>query len=338
MANLALRITNKAPNTRSRPKMNCNSKHPGTHPLQHTLARWVTVTGNGLHSGRRVELSIGPAQADTGIVFERRDLPGRPSVEALPENIVDSVSCTALEKSGARVSTVEHLLAAFRGLGVDNAHVILDGEEVPILDGSASPFVRLLKEAGLRPLDAYRSFWRVRRPVVVQEGDRSIRVLPARRFSIDCTLDFDHPLVSDQRFRFSDSREAFEREIAPARTFGFLKDVKALRQSGLALGGSLSNSVVVASFSILNREGLRFPDEFARHKVLDILGDLALLGSALAARVVAVKSGHRLHCSLIRRLAGDPSCCTRVQLLPGDREAELPFETAAFGVRGLQGA
>jgi UDP-3-O-[3-hydroxymyristoyl] N-acetylglucosamine deacetylase len=279
-----------------------------------------------------------PAPANSGIVFERTDLPNRPRVAACPESVVNSVYCTGLRENGSRVSTVEHLLAALYGLGVDNARVVLNGEEVPILDGSALPFVRLIQSVEVRPLNASRSWLRVVKPTTITEGDRSFEVLPARRLSIECTVDFDHPLVTDQYRRYEHDPDDFQREIAPARTFGFLKNVGAMKQAGLARGGSLDNAVVIDSFSILNPGGLRFADEFVRHKVLDILGDLALLGGALAARVVAHKSGHRLHHALVRRLATDPECCVLVQVEPDGRETELPFDLAPFRLPELQSA
>jgi UDP-3-O-[3-hydroxymyristoyl] N-acetylglucosamine deacetylase len=305
---------------------------------QSTLKESVSARGIGLHTGRRVEMAIEPAPADTGIVFERADLPGKPSVTACPRAVVRSALCTALQNNGTRVSTVEHVLAALYGLGVDNARVVLSGEEVPILDGSALPFVRLLQEGGLRSLDACRSWLRVVKPVTFSEGDRTFRILPARRLSIECTVDFDHPLVTDQQKRYEHDPDDFQREIAPARTFGFLKDVGEMQRAGLVRGGSLDNAVVIDSFSILNPGGLRFPDEFVRHKVLDILGDLALLGGALAARVEAYKSGHRLHHAVVRRLVRDPDCCMKVQVQPNEREKDLPFDLAPFRLPGLQRA
>ncbi len=305
---------------------------------QFTLRESIAFRGTGLHTGRRVEMVIEPAPAGSGVVFERADLPGKPRVAACPETVVRSALCTTLQNNGARVSTVEHVLAALYGLGVDNARVVLSGEEVPILDGSALPFVRLIGESGVRPLDACRYWLRVVKPVSFSDGDRMFRILPARRLSIECTVDFDHPLVTDQQKKYEHDPDDFQREIAPARTFGFLKDVGEMQRAGLVRGGSLENAVVIDSFSILNPGGLRFPDEFVRHKVLDILGDLALIGGALAARVEAFKSGHRLHHAVVRRLVRDPECCVKVQLQPHEREKDLPFDLAPFRLPGLQRA
>jgi len=305
---------------------------------QRTLRGWISVGGIGLHTGQRVELSFGPASAGSGIVFERSDLHGNPRVTAGPKSVVSSSFCTVLGNDGTRVSTVEHLLAAFFGLGVDNARVVLDGEEVPILDGSSQPFVELIKIAGIRSQAACRSLTRVTRPVEVSDGDRYFALIPARTLSIDCRVDFNHPLVSDQNFSYRHAAGAFERKLAPARTFGFLKDVGEMKRNGLARGGSLDNAVVIDSFSVLNPGGLRFPDEFVRHKTLDIMGDLALLGGLLTARVVARKSGHCLHHALMRKLVDDPDCCERIEIAPGDYESDLPFDLDPFRLAGLQGA
>jgi len=215
---------------------------------------------------------------------------------------------------------------------------VIDGEELPILDGSALPFVQMIRTCGVRPLNAGRSWLQLVKPVAIEEDGRSFELYPARRLSIDCTVDFDHPLVTDQHCRYEHDPEDFQRDIAPARTFGFLKDVGAMKRAGLVQGGSLDNAVVIDSFSILNPGGLRYADEFVRHKVLDILGDLALLGGALAARVVARKSGHRLHHAFVRRMVADPGCCVRVQLGPDGRERELPFDLPPFRLPGLQRA
>ncbi len=305
---------------------------------QRTLGGWVSVCGIGLHTGKKVELSMGPAPADHGIVFERSDLPGSPLVAVKPQNVAESAFCTGLAENGVRVCTVEHLLAAFYGLGVDNARVILDAEEVPILDGSAQVFVGLIQQARVRSLPAPRSWIRVVKPVEVQEGDRLFKVFPARSLRMDCTVDFDHPLISGQQIQYVHEADCFEQEIAPARTFGFLKDVGEMKRNGLVQGGSLDNAVVIDSFSILNPGGLRFPNEFVRHKVLDILGDLALLGSFMAVRVVAHKSGHRLHHALVKRLVQEPGCCERVCIAPDERERELPFDLAPLRLARLQGA
>lgn len=303
-------------------------------PQQTTLAGTVRLTGIGLHSGRPVAMELRPAAADTGVRFERSDLPGGPELVARPASIHSARLCTVLGRNGTRVATVEHLLGALYALGVDNLRVVIDAGELPILDGSAEPFAEAVRRTGQQRLAARRTFLRVKHAVAVRDGDRFIRVGPARRLSIDCSVDFDHPLVSAQRHRCRVSAAAFERDIAPARTFGFLADVERLQRAGLALGGSLDNAVVIDRFAVLNPGGLRFPDECVRHKLLDILGDLALLGHPLLGRVSAHKSGHDLHHRLIRTLAAQADCLEAVQLEP---EA-LPDESPAVAEPGLQSA
>ncbi len=293
---------------------------------QKTIRRPVTLQGIGLHSGQRVEMTLRPAPANTGVRFERIDLADRPRLQASPQNVHSSRLCTVLGRDGARVSTVEHLLSALAGLGIDNLRAELDAEELPILDGSALPFVHAVNEAGVQELDELRTFVRVKRSVSVVDGERSIRIAPGRRLTIDCRVDFDHPLVSDQQRRFVARNGNFEHEIAPARTFGFLKDVGRLKRAGLAQGGSLDNAVVIDRFSILNPGGLRFADEFVRHKVLDILGDLALLGFPMLGRIRSHKSGHALHHRLIQKIVSDPACLQRIQLGPDGEAIELPLE------------
>lgn len=301
---------------------------------QNTLARAVSIEGLGVHTGKSVFLSIHPARENSGILFERNDLPGLPLLPARPEYLVDSTRCTALERGSVRVSTVEHILAALWMLGIDNAVISLDGEEVPILDGSAAPFVKLIREVGLRVQKSPRVLWNVTQPVKVRDGDRSCTLLPAKELAVDCLIDFDHPLIASQRLHHLPSIDHFAEEIAPARTFVMLRDVTRLQRAGLARGGSLKNAVVVDSFSVLNPEGLRFADEFVRHKILDILGDFALLGGRLNARVVAVKSGHHLHHLALQKLLEQPNAYTCIPAFPVERE------NVAFGnlVRGLQGA
>lgn len=292
---------------------------------QTTLAGWVSVGGIGLHTGQRIELSAGPAPAGSGIVFERADIANSPRIPARPNSVVDATFCTVLGVNGTRLSTVEHLLAAFYGLGVDNAQVIVDGEEVPIMDGSAAGWVKLIMNAGIRRLPAFRPLLRLLRPVEISQGERVLRARPARQLSIDCMVDFEHPLVSEQSFTFQPGVQDFSSEIAPARTFGFLKDVGELRRNGFARGGSLQNAVVLDAYSVVNPEGLRYPDEFVRHKVLDILGDLSLLGGMLCARLVARRSGHCLHHQLVQRLADEPELVEVIhpRQLPADDEVDV---------------
>jgi len=268
---------------------------------QRTLEQPVTTRGVGLHSGAQVSLTLRPAPADHGIVFHRVDLSGSPGIPATAAHVVDTALATT------RVGTVEHLLAALTGLGIDNVRVEVDGPEVPILDGSSGPFLYLVRSAGIRILEEPKSFVVIKRPVVLRDGDREASLSPCDRLRIDCAIDFHHPLVPGQSLSIDFSGSAFSRELARARTFGFLKDVEQLREAGLARGGSLENAVVVDEFSILNPEGLRYPDEFVRHKTLDALGDLALFGHPVIGHLRVTKSGHALHHRLVSRVMADAS-------------------------------
>jgi len=273
------------------------------HPLrQRSFKQRASLEGVGLHSGRKVRLTLAPAPADAGICFVRSDVSPPVEIPAAVEYVVDTRLNTSLGIGAVRIGTVEHVLAALVGCGIDNARIEVEGPEVPILDGSCAPFVQLIDEAGVRELRANRRFLLVREPVVVQEGDKRARLDPARRFSLSYTIDFAHPLISDQTLRLELTERAFHREIARARTFGFKRDVERMHRAGLALGGSLDNAVVVDDFHILNPDGLRYPDEFVRHKILDAIGDLALLGMPVIGHFAAVKSGHALNHQLVSKV------------------------------------
>jgi UDP-3-O-[3-hydroxymyristoyl] N-acetylglucosamine deacetylase len=265
---------------------------------QQTLAQPLDFTGIGLHSGRPVKVSINPAGANYGLRFVRADLPGNPEILAHYTRVVDTTRATTLGEGGCTLSTVEHLLAALRGLGVDNARIRVNGPELPIMDGSAAPFLHLLKEAGLRELFWPRAYILVRRPVELKQGDQWIRLTPGEP-SITYSIDFSHPLIRRQRYTVALNSETFSAEIAPARTFGFLKEVVHLRTRGLALGGSLDNAVVLDDARVLNPGGLRFPEECVRHKILDAVGDLALLGLPLLGRLEVGRGSHELHCNFL---------------------------------------
>ena len=284
------------------------------HPFrQRTLRQRATLEGVGLHSGAAVRVTLCPAPPDSGIVFERTDLSPRIEIPALSAYVVDTVLNTSLGKGGSRVGSVEDLMAALAGCGIDNARIEVDGPEVPILDGSSAPFVQLIRDAGVKQQTAIRRFLHVRRPVAVHDGDKVARLVPAARFSCRYTIDFKHPLITDQHFELELGEKAFRKEIARARTFGFKRDVERLHAAGLARGGSLENAVVVDDFHILNPEGLRFPDEFVRHKILDAIGDLSLIGMPVIGRLEAVKSGHALNHQLVRRALSEPGACEVVQ-------------------------
>jgi UDP-3-O-[3-hydroxymyristoyl] N-acetylglucosamine deacetylase len=272
---------------------------------QRTLKGSASCEGIGLHSGKNVRMVLQPAPADTGIVFVRTDIGGI-EIKAVASNTGGTNHATTLCRNGASVQTVEHLLAAFAGLGIDNARVELSGEEVPVLDGSAGPFVRLIADAGIVNQEKLRSMIKVIKPVIVRDGNKQLAVWPSETASISCFIDFEHPLLKKQSCTYTLSEENFIREVADARTFGFLRDVETLRANGLAKGGSLENAVILDDASVLNRDGLRYRDEFVRHKVLDLIGDLSLLGMPLIGHVVAHKSGHGLNTRLAAKILENP--------------------------------
>jgi len=272
---------------------------------QKTIRREVACAGVGLHGGKRVKMRLLPAPPDSGIRFRRTDLDGQEIPVAI-EKLHQTSYRTQLIQDGASINTVEHVLSAAAGLGVDNLLVEVGGEEVPVMDGSAAPFVYLLHEAGLRRQQAPRRFLKILEPLRVDEGDKFIAVYPAERLKISYTIDFDHPLIGIQRETFVVTPRAFTEQIAPARTFGFLREVEQLRALGLGLGGSMENTIVVGDNSILNPQ-LRFPDEFVRHKILDAIGDLSLLRHPLLGHVVAYRAGHALHAALVDKVLSTSS-------------------------------
>lgn len=274
---------------------------------QHTIAEKVSCTGIGLHSGAPVQLTLLPARADSGIVFVRTDCADSLEIPARSACVRSTRLATTLGRGEARVGTVEHLLSAFYGLGIDNVRVELDGPELPVMDGSAASFVYLARSAGIFEQQSERGLLRVRQPVEVRDGARSIRIEPARSFRISYAVDFDHPAIGRQEFALdAPSPQVFEREIAGARTFGFLGEVRTLWNAGLARGAGLENTVVLDEERVVNPEGLRWPDEFVRHKVLDLLGDLALLGPPVQGRVIVERGGHALHQKLVSALLASP--------------------------------
>jgi UDP-3-O-[3-hydroxymyristoyl] N-acetylglucosamine deacetylase len=269
---------------------------------QRTLRDEVSCTGIGLHSGQRIQLTIKPSPPDTGITFFRKDVPGRPAIKAQSENVIDTNLSTTIGVNGYRVSTIEHLMAAFFGLGIDNARVELDGPEVPIMDGSCAPFVFLLKSVGIKEQRNPKRFLVVKKGFEVSEGGRSVSLRPSTELKISYTIDFHHPLLRDQSYELCFSGKDFVNEISRARTFGFLKDIQTLWENGLALGGSLDNAIVIDDFRILNDDGLRYKDEFVRHKILDFIGDLAILGCPVIGHFVVEKSGHSLNQMMLKQL------------------------------------
>ena len=289
---------------------------------QRTLSRPVTCTGIGLHSGRRVNLCLRPMEPDTGVIFRRTDRPGSPLIPGDVYHVVETSLSTTLGKDGLTISTVEHLLSALAGMSVDNVLIEVDAPEVPIMDGSSAPFVFLIKNAGLTSQARPRQFYKVRREMTLRDQDKEVSVAPADQLQVDFTIEFDHPVIRRQQMGFALSERAYDKEISRARTFGFLADIRRLHEQNLGLGGSLDNAVVVDNYRVLNDDGLRFPDEFVRHKVLDFLGDLALVGRPVLGAFSAFKSGHQLNNQLFRQLLADP---TALQLVvPGQ---EMPART-----------
>ncbi len=293
---------------------------------QRTLRRSVHCTGIGLHSGRKVHLTLRPAPADSGIRFVRTDL-GGVEVPAAITHLAEGQYATTLRHEAAAVETVEHLLAALVSLGVDNAVVELDSPEVPIMDGSAAPFVYLVQEAEVKRLLAPRRYLKVRRPVALSQGEKRIALYPSDHFKVTYSISFDHPLLRHQSRTVRVTEATFVEEIAPARTFGFLKDVEAMRQRGLALGGSLENAVVLSETGVLNNT-LRFEDEFVRHKILDAIGDLALVGHPIVGHLVAHRGGHALHTAFAARLLADRDAWTLVESAVEVEAAEVPERVA----------
>lgn len=271
---------------------------------QRTLKNVIRATGVGLHTGEKVYLTLRPATANTGIVFRRVDLPEPVLIEASSQNVGETTLSTTLEKNGVRVSTVEHLLSALAGLGIDNAYIDVSAAEVPIMDGSAGPFVFLIQSAGVEEQAAPKRFIRIKRPLRVQDGDKWASFEPYEGFKVTFTIDFDHPAFRDENKTASIdfSSTSFVKEVSRARTFGFMRDIEALRQRRLALGGSLDNAIVVDNYRVLNEEGLRYADEFVKHKILDAIGDLYLLGHSLIGSFTGYKSGHGLNNQLLREL------------------------------------
>ena len=292
---------------------------------QKTLAHIVQVEGIGLHTGRPARVTIRPAGEGEGIVFVRVDR-GHAAIPAAARLLNGTSLSTTLSRGADSVATVEHVLSALGGLGVDNALVEVDGPEIPILDGSARPFVDLILKAGMRVQSAPRQFLALTRPVRVKDGDKEILALPANDFQVTYAIDFPHPAIGYQATTARIEAAAYASEIAPARTFCLMREIETMRRAGLAKGGSLDNAVVVGETGVVNGT-LRFPDEFVRHKVLDLIGDLGLLGAPLRAHVIAFKAGHRLHAALVRRILGSHAAWTS-----RTSDERLPAaEVAAFG-------
>jgi len=277
---------------------------------QRTLKNTIRATGIGLHSGEKVYLTLKPAPVDTGIVFVRTDLEPAVEIKAKAVNVGDTTLSTTLSNGDVKVSTVEHLLSAMAGLGIDNVFVELSAAEVPIMDGSAGPFVFLLQSAGIQEQDRAKQFIRIIKPVTVKDGDKEATFKPYDGFKVSFKIDFDHPLfdAENQEASLDFSTTSFVKEVSRARTFGFMRDIEYLRSQNLALGGSVNNAIVVDDYRVLNEDGLRYDDEFVKHKILDAVGDLYLLGHSLIGEYEGVKSGHGLNNALLRELLNQADC------------------------------
>jgi UDP-3-O-[3-hydroxymyristoyl] N-acetylglucosamine deacetylase len=278
------------------------------HLYQRTIHGEISCTGIGLHTGKKINLTIKPQHAGSGIRFCRLDLPDCPQIPARLENVVDTNLATTIGHNGYVVSTIEHLMSAFAGMGIDNALVELDGPEVPIMDGSAGPFIYMLRNVGIRVQDEVKQFFLIKKPLSLSAGDRDISVYPSRELKITYLIEFDHPLLSRQKYVLHFSGPAYIKEISRARTFGFLRDVETLKNDGFARGGSLDNAIVLDDFRVLNADGLRYENEFVRHKILDLMGDLYLLGMPIIGHFVVDKSGHSLNHMFLSELQKRRKC------------------------------
>jgi UDP-3-O-[3-hydroxymyristoyl] N-acetylglucosamine deacetylase len=276
--------------------------------LQRTLKKEIICSSIGLHSGRKVNMKIKPAPADAGIVFVRKDIPDALPIPADFNTVSDTTLATSLGLGGVTVSTVEHILSAFSGMGVDNAIIELDSFEIPIMDGSALPFVNMLKEVGTHLQGKTKKLLVIKKPVSVKEGDGSAVLLPAAEFKITYEIDFKHVAIGRQSYSLNFSDEKYEKEICAARTFGFLREVEYLQAKGLGLGGSLENVIILDDEKVINKGGLRMHDEFVKHKILDAIGDLFLLGMPIIGHFIAYKSGHRLNNILLKELMRKQDC------------------------------
>jgi len=299
---------------------------------QRTLSSIVKASGVGLHTGEKVQIALRPAAQNTGIIFRRIDLDPVQQIEALAENVTDTTLGTSIGNNYASVMTVEHLLAAFAGLGIDNVLVDLHGPEVPIMDGSSASFVFLIESAGIEEQNALKKFLRIKKTIRVEEGDKFAEFKPYNGYRISFEINFDHPMIKKKTTNLSldFSTLTFLKEISRARTFGFLKEVETLRSHNLALGGSLDNAVVLDDYRILNQDGLRYQEEFVRHKILDVVGDLYLMGHIMVGEFNGYASGHELNNKLILKLFSDQTAWEEIEE-PDIRNIPISFWTASLG-------
>lgn len=301
---------------------------------QRTLKNTIRATGVGLHTGAKVYLTLRPAEANTGIRFRRVDLENPVTIEATPENVGETMLSTTLVAGDVKISTIEHLLSAFAGLGIDNAIIDVSAAEVPIMDGSAGPFVFLLQSAGVQEQDSLKQYIRIKRSIRVEDGDKWAAFEPFDGFKVTFTIDFEHPAFAEhlKTATMDFSSTTFVKEVSRARTFGFMKDIEMLRQNNLALGGSLDNAIVVDDDKIINEDGLRYADEFVKHKILDAIGDLYLLGHSLIGAFTGYKSGHGLNNKLLRALLNDKDAWEMVTF-DDEQHAPISFMRSAESPR-----
>ncbi|HKK01503.1 MAG TPA: UDP-3-O-acyl-N-acetylglucosamine deacetylase [Desulfuromonadales bacterium] len=298
--------------------------------FQCTIAHPIQVSGIGLHSGQTINMTLRPADAGTGIIFHRSEGERTVAIEAISANVVDTRLATVLGKNGLSVSTVEHLLAALAALGIDNLNIDIDAPEVPIMDGSAAPFLELLQGAGVRRLPRGRKYLAIRKPITLVEGEKRVTLIPSRFFRITFDIAFDHPCISLQHRTVKLSADSFQKEIATARTFGFLKEVEYLKSLGLAQGCSLDNAVGIDDEGIMNPDGLRYQDEFVRHKILDAVGDFSLLGYPLLGHIKAFKAGHDINHKMVENILATPDCWKLVEFSEDDLWQALQAGAPAF--------
>ena len=308
--------------------------------LQRTINKPISFSGIGLHTGNEINVRLRPADANIGIIFHRTEGQRTVSIEAHSDNVVDTRLATVLGKGDLKVSTVEHLLAALYAFGIDNLHIDIDGPEVPIMDGSAEAFVRMLKDAGLSNLSQSRKYLAIRKPISVIDGEKRISIIPSRFFRVTSDIAFDHPSIALQNRSIKLSSDVFTRDIARARTFGFLKEVEYLKANGLARGGSLDNAVVIDDNGVMNPDGLRYSDEFVRHKILDTIGDFSLAGYPILGHIRTYKAGHDINHKTVQKILSCPDCWQLVEFndenlrmalqaeIPANASTELIFEKA----------
>ena len=299
---------------------------------QRTIAKTIETSGVGLHSGKKVEMTLRPASENSGIRFRRMDTDSLKEVHAIAENVTDTNLGTTISQNGTSVMTIEHLLSAFAGLGIDNVYIDLHGPEIPIMDGSAASFILLIESAGIEEQSAAKKFLRIKKNIRVEEGGKFAEFRPFDGYRLTFDIEFEHPMIQNEltHFTFDFSTMNFLEHISRARTFGFLKDIESLRSNNLALGGSLDNAIVLDDYTIINKDGLRFEDEFVRHKILDAVGDLYLMGHILVGEYYGYKSGHDLNNKLIRKLYADSSAWEEVDE-KDIKEIPISYWTAALG-------